>query len=160
MRDLRISRHRMFLDMAKAAAQRGTCYRLQVGCIIVDDKSNQPIAMGYNGPPSGEEHCSGQDCRPEGVLGCIRSLHAEANALDRIRCMPCGVNLRMYVTDSPCVHCVEKIIKEPRIAEVFFEREYRDPTGVDNLLEASIDVFKVTLAGHLIDMRTGRFGDD
>jgi dCMP deaminase len=159
MKDLRISRHRMFLDMAKAAAARGTCYRLQVGCIIVNG-NHQPIAMGYNGPPSGEPHCSGLDCRPPGVLGCTRSLHAEANALARISKMPYGVDLRMYITDSPCIHCAEKIIGEPRITAVYFEREYRDPTGPNFLATRGIEVFKVTLAGHLINWRTGQLIDD
>src|SRR6478735_9399371 len=99
----RISRDLMFMMMAEAAARRSTCRRLNVGAILVDDNNN-PIGVGYNGPPAGEPHCHGVEC---GIPSCTRAVHAELNAIRRARAagFKCFEVSTLYVTNSPCEHC-------------------------------------------------------
>lgn len=148
----RISRDQMFMMMAEVAALRSTCRRLSVGAILVDRDHNF-VSLGYNGPPSGEPHCTGDNC---GVPFCTRAKHAEANALERAGSLiryP-QRSLTLYVTNSPCAHCWEKIINSPRIGRVVFKNEYRisDHLKVDN----GIQVQKITSGGYLTDFLTGR----
>ena len=51
-----------FMEIAEVIKKRSTCLRRQVGAVIVKDK--RILATGYNGVPSGIEHC--------GVRGCLR----------------------------------------------------------------------------------------
>jgi hypothetical protein len=57
---MRITRPQLWMGMAEIAAQRATCFRGSCGAILVKD--NDVVSIGYNGPPSGEEHCQGNDC--------------------------------------------------------------------------------------------------
>lgn len=74
----RISREEFLIGSLKLAAKRGTCCRAQVGCILVRD--GRIISTGYNGSPPGESHCLDVGCE---VIDnhCIRTTHAEANAI-------------------------------------------------------------------------------
>jgi deoxycytidylate deaminase len=51
-----------FMELAKVVAKRSTCLRQNVGAIIVKDK--RILATGYNGAPSGLDHCLD--------IGCLR----------------------------------------------------------------------------------------
>ena len=50
-----------FLEIAKTVAQRATCPRRQVGCVLVNSR-NHIVATGYNGVPSGFTHCIDVNC--------------------------------------------------------------------------------------------------
>ena len=152
---MRISRHQMFMQMAEVASRRATCFRRSVGAIIVKDKNI--VSLGYNGPPAGEPHCTGATCPVEGV--CSRAVHAEANALDRLKSDWSDENLVMYVTESPCMTCADKIIHDDRIRTVYFLNPYRDPSGVDYLTRY-IQVFRMTPAGYVIDYKSGVLVED
>lgn len=146
----RVSRHMMFMQMAEAAARRSTCYRRSVGAILVSD-SNNVLSIGYNGPPSGKPHCTGANCPSNS--GCIRAVHAEANAIQ------CVVNWspwpkKLYVTESPCEHCAKLILGKVTISEVYYINEYRIRAGIDQLVKASVGVFRMTPGGYLIDYKT------
>jgi len=47
----RISKDRMYMNMARELSQRSSCERLKVGALIVKDE--QIISEGYNGTPWG-----------------------------------------------------------------------------------------------------------
>ena len=51
-----------FMDITFLVAKRSTCTRRSVGAVIVKDK--RILATGYNGAPSGIEHCVD--------IGCLR----------------------------------------------------------------------------------------
>ena len=138
----------MFMAMARAAAMRSTCYRLNVGAVLVYDRN--VVAVGYNGAPSGEPHCTGNGCRYFTPAGC-RVVHAEANALERVAGSPVD---SLYVTHSPCAECARSLVAA-EIAEVFFETAYRDPSPVRYLIDAQLDVFQLLPSGLLVDQRTG-----
>ncbi|MHB8604744.1 MAG: deoxycytidylate deaminase [Thermoplasmatota archaeon] len=123
-----------FMDMARLAAKRATCHRRAVGAVLVRDR--HVLATGYNGNPSGFEHCA--------LIGCIREitkvpsgahhelctgLHAEQNAI--IQAAVTGVSIAgatLYTTTFPCVTCA-KMLMNARIVEIVYEDGYPDELG-------------------------------
>lgn len=151
---MRITRQQMFMEIAHTVAKRSTCFRLNVGAVVV--VNNRIVSIGYNGRPSGEPHCQGNDC--PGRDGCHEAIHAEDNALryvpNGLRCEPCDV----YVTDSPCRGCAEKLIAS-RVERVFFGKPYRITESLDWLMERGVGVYQITPAGYVIDWKTRRIID-
>lgn len=76
----RINRDEMMMQIARIVAQRGTCLRARVGCVI--EKEGRILMTGYNGSLSGEPHCLDVGCLME-EGHCVRTVHAEANAVAR-----------------------------------------------------------------------------
>ena len=110
----------MFMEMAHVAAKRATCFRENVGCIIVRD--NKVISIGYNGSPSGKEHCL---YHPGGQ--CTEAIHAEINALSYLNDeWFSGKYCDLYVTHLPCKDCTDTIISSGIIRRVFFSTMYGD----------------------------------
>ncbi|MCL4323726.1 MAG: cytidine/deoxycytidylate deaminase family protein [Candidatus Thermoplasmatota archaeon] len=139
-----------FMQMAYMAASRANCVRRQVGAVIVRD--NNILATGYNGPPSGTQHCD--------VVGCIRidmdipsgerhelcrGLHAEQNAI--IQAAVHGVSIRdgvIYTTTFPCVVCAKMIINA-RLKEIIYTEGYPDELSELMLLESDVQKRKLTI---------------
>lgn len=154
----RISRQQLFMGIARLAAMRATCFRLNVGAVIVED--NNPLAVGYNGQPRGAPHCTGNDCVGR-VPGRCNTLHAEANAIrkaeerlaDPLR-VPGSVDL--YCTHSPCRQCAGLISESPlNIGRIFFEVAYRDTSHL-SMFKQTREVYVVTAAGYVVDYFTNR----
>ena len=53
---MRREKNNYYLDIAEAAASRGTCLRRNYGCIIV--KNDEIISTGYSGAPRGRKNCT------------------------------------------------------------------------------------------------------
>lgn len=121
---------------------RGTCNRLKVGAVIVRD--SRPVSLGYNGTPAGHAHC-GPECNQDNP--CTKTRHAESNAIEwatRDKRKPstswCGSEgATMYVTDTPCILCAQKILNAG-IKRVVFDREYRDNAGLLFLESNGVEV--------------------
>ena len=151
---MRISRQQMFMEIAHTVAKRSTCFRLNVGAVVVIN--NRIVSIGYNGRPAGEPHCQGNDCL--GRDGCHETIHAEDNAL---RHVPEGVDVTgadLYVTDSPCQRCSEWL-QGYGIKRVFFGKPYRITESLNWLMERGVEVYQVTPAGYVIDWKTRRIVD-
>lgn len=149
---MRISRHRMFMGFAEYASMRSTCYRRSVGAVLV--RNNNVISVGYNGPPSGEPHCTGKNC--PSLDGCKRAVHAEINLLSRALLRSDEPsNLSVYVTESPCIECAQKIAKTPGVYRLFYLHEYRIKAGIDILIEGGLQTYRMTASGIITDYRTG-----
>jgi dCMP deaminase len=138
---MRISRDQMLMEMAEVAAQRSTCLRKKIGAIIARD--GRPISVGYGGAPAGAVHCLDAGCiiGPDG--GCLRTQHAEANAV--AFAASAGIATRgasLYTTISPCLSCA-KIIVGAGIATVWYLEKYRDESGIDYLMESPIEVVRI-----------------
>ena len=132
-----------FIQLAHQVAKRSTCLRRHVGSVIVRDK--HILATGYNGAPSGLEHCD--------VVGCLREkmgipsgqrqeicrgLHAEQNAI--IQAALHGVSTKgatIYVTHQPCITCAKMIINAG-IVRVMCAGSYPDELARNMLEEAGI----------------------
>jgi dCMP deaminase len=154
----RISRHQMYMDMARAASRRSTCFRLNVGCILVRDTN--VVGIGYNGAPPGVDHCTGNGCQHFTPIGC-RVRHAEWNALKRST----QAWDTMYVTHSPCMNCATLIVTEkvqraedplPMSLAVYFETEYRDRAPLEWLLRHRVPLYRLTPSGYVVDIRTNQ----
>lgn len=115
----RVTWDEYFMELAHAAASRGTCPRLQVGAILVKDK--RVIGTGYNGSEPGAPHCDDTDCLMfDG--SCIRTLHAEDNAV-RSTTWKARAGSTLYCTDYPCTNCADRIAASG-VVEVVWNRAY------------------------------------
>ena len=117
-------------------ARRSTCSsRISVGAVIAT-LDGRVIATGYNGSPSGQPHCDDKGCVLDSDGHCIRSIHAEENAI--LQCARLGVScegMAMYVTHSPCPNCCKRII-QVGISEVHYHTPYK---GVDVMLKELVE---------------------
>lgn len=151
----------MFMEIAGVIAKRSTCFRGNVGALVVHD--NSIVSIGYNGPPAGEPHCTGKTCPTSN--GCTRAIHAELNALERI---PIGVagDVDLYTTHSPCENCAVAIrninkLTSGRITikRLIFRDLYRINAHVKELFFHGITINQLTPSGYVIDFRTGELID-
>ena len=115
-----------FLRIAYVVAQRGTCPRKQVGCVVVDNASQSILSTGYNGAPRGLPHCTQVGCDLEDIAGrpsCVRTLHAESNALDRV--VTRSPSMTLYSTVIPCHRCALRVVQFGGILRVIYHDGYR-----------------------------------
>ncbi|OQA85751.1 MAG: tRNA-specific adenosine deaminase [bacterium ADurb.Bin236] len=136
-----------FMKITHDVATRSTCVRRSVGAIIVKDK--RMLATGYNGAPSGLEHCETRGCLrnsmniPSGERQEVcRGLHAEQNAI--IQASQYGFSINgstMYCTNKPCITCAKMIINAG-ILKVVFEGDYPDQLSIEMLEEAGVRMVK------------------
>lgn len=161
----RISREQMFMEMARSASRRSTCFRLNVGAIVV--QGHNPISIGYNGQEPGAPHCLGNDC-PGVVPGKCGTLHAEVNALTKAgtllsssykssRMTTMGLDslhfeADLYCTDSPCGFCTEFMLEDSlvKVQRIFYETPYRDMSHLGRF-HGRTEVYQVTPAGYIVD---------
>lgn len=148
------------MGMARLASQRSTCSRLNVGALVT--YHNNPVAVGYNGAPPGEPHCSGNSC-PGMTPGGCPTIHAEVNALNKARLsVISGEKVDLYVTHSPCESCLHNLMTHRlSVGRLFFEIPYRDTTHLKSLLspypspvpeiERKTEVYEVTPAGYIVE---------
>lgn len=132
------------LALAQIIAQRGTCLRRQVGCILVNHRGHI-LSTGYNGKASGQLHCNEElvtattksqgpyyitetlypyACAgakaPSGEgLDACQAIHAEANAI--IQCHNVWDIYTCYTTTSPCLWCVRLLLNTSCTRIVFME---------------------------------------
>ena len=119
-----------FLKMALLVAQRGTCARRKVGCILVNEKKHV-VATGYNGNPAGQKHCIDQPCKGAMAksgsdLELCEAIHAEQNAL--LQCKNVYEINKVYCTVSPCIHCI-KLLLNTSAKSIIFSEEYTNQEG-------------------------------
>lgn len=130
-----------FMAQSQLLALRSTCRRLSVGATIVKDQ--RIIAGGYNGSVSGEVHCIDDGCYIEDGH-CIRTIHAEMNAL--LQCAKMGVSTagaEIYVTHFPCIHCTKSII-QAGISKIYYAEDYKNhPYAIELLLRAGIQAERI-----------------
>lgn len=106
-----------FIRMAEVLAERSVCRHYKVGAVMAKDK--RFLTGGYNGPVSGEPHCTEVGCAkkdkngnklPPGSGRC-RGAHAEINAISNAANL--GVAVRdatLYITYRPCYDCAKHIV--------------------------------------------------
>lgn len=125
------------LDTAEVWSRRSTCSRLSVGAVLAH--GDYVIGTGYNGAPSGLDHCVHTDNEP-----CKRAVHAEANALlsagRRTGASTDGSTL--YLTHAPCLACSGLIINAG-VYLVVYIRDYRSDDGIKALRQGGVLVHQV-----------------
>lgn len=138
---IRPSWDQYFLAMAEVVARRATCDRKHVGAIIVDER-HRIVSTGYNGSAKGMPHCDDDGHLLKEIDGresCIRTLHAEDNALgDAGRRADKGT---IYVTVIPCYNCAKRIVNAG-IQRVVWSEYYPSQNTtlvIDFFKEAGVD---------------------
>lgn len=122
--------------MALLASERSTCLRKKVGCVVA--KEGRVLTLGYAGAPSGLPHCLDHGCIIGPTGGCIRTAHAEQNAISwAAREGIALLDSTLYVTLSPCLQCANLIINSG-IKKVVYLEEYRDRAGIEQLARGGI----------------------
>lgn len=125
LRGSRPDRDSYFVQMASLVAQRSTCIRRAVGCILVNYQGHV-LATGYNGVCHGAVHCIDRPCpgadqaSGQGLHMC-EAIHAEQNAL--IQCRNINEIHTAYVTASPCIQCMRLLINTS-IKRIVFPEVY------------------------------------
>ena len=143
---MRPSRDEWALKLALLTAQRATCCRRQVGCVLLNSRGHV-LATGYNGVATGLPHCNHVEhvecatvgepepklvktflhaCAgawsPSGTnLDACQAIHAEQNAL--LQCRDIYQIHTAYVTASPCVTCC-KLLLNTSCERIVFVEEY------------------------------------
>lgn len=148
----RPSRDFVLMNNAVLWGMRSTCTRAGVGVVI--SKDGRILASGYNGAPSGMDHCDHScncdwlvdgnkglhesDCRYK--QPCKNVVHAEANAIAFAARFGVGVEgAELFTTRVPCLTCAGMIINAG-IKRVVWSEEHRDMEGFLRLGQAGLEV--------------------
>jgi len=123
------------MAMALIVAQRSTCVRRAVGCVMINDRGHV-LATGYNGVATGLVHCTEARCPGADLvsgtgLSACEAVHAEVNAI--IQCKNVFEIDTLYSTTSMCVNCA-KLVMSTSCKRIVFLHKYTQE-GADNLLE-------------------------
>jgi dCMP deaminase len=127
-----------FMDIAELTSQRATCPRLHVGCVIVKD--HRIVSTGYNGSIHGQPHCEDAGCLLDEEGHCIRTIHAEMNAILHAE-RESLIGATAYVTDEPCANCM-KTLNQAGIKNVIYKNAYPNP--YNQYFIDGMAVFKLT----------------
>lgn len=120
-----------FFNIVHAVSQRATCDRGKCAAIIVKDK--HILSTGYVGAPPGLPHCDDVGhlfrtvTHTDGTTKnhCVRTVHAEANALAQAAKFGASVaEARLYTSMFPCFDCA-KLIVAARVTQVYALDDYR-----------------------------------
>lgn len=124
---------KVFYSFTWQLAELSWCKRAQTAAIIFPENFQEVLAIGYNGPPAGENNdsCTGE----QGDCGCV---HAEANAITKLHTSMS--NLVMLTRTAPCIHCAGLIVNSQRIKKVIWKDPYRNNRGLSRLIAASIEL--------------------
>jgi dCMP deaminase len=125
----------VWMQTAVMFAQRSTCIRNKVGCVILDAHMWHTFAIGYNGQPPGEKNeCKSLD---PGKCGCT---HAEMNALRKLDQLKLDTTPAIMIsTVEPCLNCATNILTYP-VRSIIYLRPYRTHDGLNLLREQGVSV--------------------
>ncbi|MFX1431736.1 MAG: cytidine/deoxycytidylate deaminase family protein [Promethearchaeota archaeon] len=111
----RISKDQYFMKIAEVVSLRSTCIKRKVGAVLV--KNSHILSTGYNGVPSGFNHCASDTCVRKNLQTgenpeLCRGVHAEINCI--IQAAIHGTSIKgittLYSTTFPCMSCLKILI--------------------------------------------------
>ena len=120
---MRTGQDEYFMEITEAVAKRSPCCSRQVGCITID-YNNHILSTGYNGVPSGVEHCRQCKRTEQGrnLYSCL-AVHAEQNAL--LQCSNVNNIVKIYVTINPCMICA-RLLANTSCHTIVFNDKYNE----------------------------------
>jgi dCMP deaminase len=161
------------MDWASRTAQLSHARRLQVGAVVVKDDTvisygYNGMPAGWDNDCENVEWCSaGGWLSPEEIeegwpyegsyldadgnemQGRYRLktkpevLHAESNAIAKLaKSTNSGLGATLFVTHSPCIECA-KLIYQSGINSVYYNKNYRDDSGIKFLEKSGVGVQQV-----------------
>ncbi len=131
----------VYMDVVETISNRSTCLRKKVGAVITIDR--RILSHGYNGVPSGHEHCCDtgkclKDCNSEEYKVCV---HAEQNAI--CQCAKRGLACKgatLYVNADICITCA-KLILSCGIERCVVKRDFKGTShGIELLQKMGCEV--------------------
>lgn len=144
----RMSWDEYFMSIAYLTSKRSTCLRRSVGAIIVKDR--HICSSGYNGAPSGMDHCLDIGCLrekmniPSGKNHEIcRGVHAEQNAI--LQAAMHGINIKdsvLYCTTHPCTQCAKMIINVG-IRKIYYCENYVDQLAKEIFDQSTVHIEQI-----------------
>jgi dCMP deaminase len=164
---------KLYMDWASRTAQLSHARRLQVGAVVVKDDTvisygYNGMPAGWDNDCENVEWCSaGGWLSPEEIeegwpyegsyldadgnemQGRYRLktkpevLHAESNAIAKLaKSTNSGLGATLFVTHSPCIECA-KLIYQSGINSVYYNKNYRDDSGIKFLEKSGVGVQQV-----------------
>lgn len=151
-----------FTEIALAVAGRSVCLFYDVGAVIF--KGNYQLSTGYNGPVSGDAHCTKVGCAKvvDGQIksgtGLCRGTHAELNAIGNAA--KSGIPIEgasIFITWAPCYQCAKQIANSG-LKHVLYLIDYKDDKAKKCLETAKISLSRYEpknekLAKYVIELR-------
>ncbi|MCL5102754.1 MAG: dCMP deaminase family protein [Armatimonadetes bacterium] len=126
----------VYMEVVETIARRSTCLRKKVGAVITSD--HRILSHGYNGVPSGHEHCCDTKRCLKDMAGSEEykvCVHAEQNAI--CQCAKRGLALEgatVYTNADVCITCAKLMISSG-IARVVVRRDHKGTSDGINLLK-------------------------
>ena len=134
---MKVREKALFMDIAFRVSEMSRCNRKQVGCVIV--KNGTPIAIGWNGTPSGEDN----DCEDAEGKSKSNVVHAEDNALRKLtRSNESAEGASVFLTCAPCMRCAERLA-DAKIEKMYYAELYISDThglGLEYLEKHGIEI--------------------
>ena len=109
---MRPTNDQYFIGIAKSVSLRATCGRRQVGCVLTDT-NHRILSTGYNSVATGIPHCPDESPCPGARDKSGDSSRCIARHSEDIAISKCSDIYRIhtaYVTASPCIHCVRRLL--------------------------------------------------
>jgi len=136
-----------FLQITDDIGKRSTCDRGRSGAIIVIDK--KIITTGYVGSPPGQPHCDEVGHLMREVIDedgnksmhCIRTLHAEENAI--LQAAEFGVSVKggtIYCKMTPCYRCAMAIVRVGIVRVVARRRYHAEALSIELFKNAGVQL--------------------
>ena len=130
------------MKIAFQVASRSTCNRKHVGAVLV--RNRNILSTGYNGSISGLAHCDEVGHLIENEH-CIRTVHAEANAIAQAAKNGVSCNeSEIFITSSPCWNCF-KLLANAGVTKIYYNKLYSDNKIFKYAREANIPLIKIDL---------------
>ena len=131
-------------------ADLSPCIRRQIGCVVVDPKSNVILSEGYNGGLRGVDGilCGKDGCVRKEVasgekleVGCI---HAEQNAIYNAARLGTSLIGSLFIVNAePCPMCAKAIVQVGASAVLCISGVYSTSEGIRILQSAGVKVGEV-----------------
>ena len=133
--------------LVSSISENSVCLFLDVGAVIYMGK--HVLSTGYNGPASGDVHCTKVGCSRivDGEIksgtGLCRGAHAELNAICNAAKFGININGASIITSRrPCFICAKQIVNAG-LKQVMYLHEYGDDSNVEEYLrKLHINLFK------------------
>ncbi len=144
--DFRISKDDYFMKIAEVVSERSTCIKRKVGAVLIKD--SHILSSGYNGSPSGFNHCTPQTCMRQNLKSgekpeLCRGVHAEINCIIQAAIHGTSIqgNTSLYSTHFPCMSCL-KLIINAGIKRLVYREGYNMENKIKEamLIESNLDI--------------------
>jgi len=122
----RITFNELFLKILNLISKRSSCKKYKVACLVIDEDFKNIISFGYNGVPSGQQHCLdiSNECNHFGEV----EIHAEINAMAKVNNF-LKHELSLWCTHKPCLNCAKSIIANKntlKIERIYYIYDFQD----------------------------------